>query len=64
MRESVGAFPLLRTIVYFNARDSYAWVSWTKPDWRLRDPNPVLGFDLQAKHQFRTLSSPPKNSVA
>ena len=29
----------LRTIVYFNAPDSYAWVNWTKPDWRLRDAN-------------------------
>jgi beta-mannanase len=39
MRQSVGAFPLLRTIVYFNAPDGYAWVNWTKPDWRLRDSN-------------------------
>ena len=39
MRQSVGAFPLLRTIVYFNAPDGYAWVNWTKPDWRLRDAN-------------------------
>jgi len=37
MRRSVEAFPLLRTIVYFNAPDSYPWVNWTKPDWRLRD---------------------------
>jgi len=39
MRQSAGAFPLLRTIVYFNAPDSYAWVNGTKPDWRLRDAN-------------------------
>jgi len=25
MRRSVGGFQLLRTIVYFNAPDSYAW---------------------------------------
>jgi endoglucanase len=37
MRESLGAFPLLRTIVYFNAPDGYAWVDHRKPDWRLRD---------------------------
>ena len=37
MRQSVMLFPLLRTIVYFNSPDRYAWVNWTKPDWRLRD---------------------------
>jgi endoglucanase len=37
MRQSVRAFPLLHTIVYFNAQDGYAWVNRTKPDWRLRD---------------------------
>jgi beta-mannanase len=37
MRQSVRDFPLLRTIVYFNAPDSYAWVNWTKPDWRPRN---------------------------
>jgi len=37
MRQSVTFFPLLRTIVYFNAPDSYSWVKGTKPDWRLRD---------------------------
>ena len=39
MRQSVAAFPLLCTIVYFNAPDSCAWVNWTKPDWSLRDAN-------------------------
>jgi len=39
MRQSAATFPLLRTIVYFNAQDSYAWVNWAKPDWRLRDAN-------------------------
>jgi beta-mannanase len=39
MHQSAAAFPLLCTIVYFNAADSHAWVNWTKPDWRLRDTN-------------------------
>jgi beta-mannanase len=43
MHQSVGAFPLLCTIVYFNAPDGYAWVNRTKPDWRLRDTN-LWGF--------------------
>jgi glycosyl hydrolase family 26 len=43
MQQSVRAFPLLRTIVYFNAPDGYAWVNRHKPDWRLRDPS-LWGF--------------------
>jgi beta-mannanase len=39
LKASVKHFPLLKAIVYFNAKDSYAWVNGQKPDWRI---NPAL----------------------
>jgi beta-mannanase len=62
MRQSVGAFPLLHTIVYFNAQDGYAWVNGTKPDWRLRDSD-LWGVPL-TNSRLPMASTKPFSSLA
>jgi endoglucanase len=35
LKASASQFPLLKSVIYFNAVDSYPWVNGQKPDWRI-----------------------------
>jgi beta-mannanase len=35
LKSSVSKFPLLKSVVYFDAQDGYAWIEGTKPNWSL-----------------------------
>ena len=37
LKASASQFPLLKSVIYFNAVDPYPWVKGQKPDWRI-DP--------------------------
>ena len=37
LKASASQFPLLKSVIYFNAVDPYPWVNGQKPDWRI-DP--------------------------
>ena len=37
LKASASQFPLLKSVIYFNAVDPYLWVDGQKPDWRI-DP--------------------------
>jgi len=39
LKASASQFPLLKSVIYFNAVDPYPWVKGQKPDWRI---NPAL----------------------
>ena len=39
LKASASRFPLLKSVIYFNAVDPYPWVNGQKPDWRI---NPAL----------------------
>ena len=38
LKASASQFPLLKSVIYFNAVDSHPWVNGQKPDWRI-DPS-------------------------
>ena len=37
LKASASQFPLLKSVIYFNAVDPHPWVNGQKPDWRI-DP--------------------------
>jgi len=37
LKASASQFPLLKSVIYFNAVDPQPWVKGQKPDWRI-DP--------------------------
>ena len=39
LKASASQFPLLKSVIYFNAVDPHPWVNGQKPDWRI---NPAL----------------------
>ena len=39
LKASANQFPLLKSVIYFNAVDPHPWVNGQKPDWRI---NPAL----------------------
>jgi hypothetical protein len=35
LKASASQFPLLKSVIYYNAVDPYPWVNGQKPDWRI-----------------------------